>query len=73
MAMTNQTVQCYRVQGGFRCLNPALPGKSTCAMHTARTEQAEGAMKCLCGASTVGAWTAGNHHGLHRCARVITR
>jgi hypothetical protein len=29
--------------------------------------------KCLCGAATVDAWTAGVHHGLHRCARVITR
>jgi hypothetical protein len=28
---------------------------------------------CCCGAATVGAWTAGNHHGAHRCARVLTR
>jgi hypothetical protein len=30
-------------------------------------------MKCLCGASVPGAWTAGVHHGAHRCARVVTR
>lgn len=28
--------------------------------------------RCLCGASTHDAWTAGVHHGARRCARVIT-
>ena len=27
---------------------------------------------CLCGAASPGEWTAGVHHGTHRCARVIT-
>jgi hypothetical protein len=27
---------------------------------------------CLCGAASVGDWTAGKHHGLHKCAHVIT-
>lgn len=27
---------------------------------------------CLCGAARAGSWTAGVHHGFHRCARVIT-
>ena len=29
--------------------------------------------RCLCGASKPDGWTAGVHHGLKRCARVITR
>jgi hypothetical protein len=27
---------------------------------------------CLCGEAWPDAWTAGVHHGAHRCARVIT-
>ena len=29
------------------------------------------AERCLCGASHPGLWTAGTHHGAHRCARVV--
>jgi hypothetical protein len=34
--------------------------------------QAPCAPRCLCGASRVGNWTTGVHHGAHRCARVVT-
>ena len=27
----------------------------------------------LCGASRPGLWTAGTHHGAHRCARVVSK
>ena len=27
---------------------------------------------CACGAACPGDWTAGTHHGVHKCARVIT-
>jgi len=29
-------------------------------------------LRCLCGAARPGDWTAGVHHGAHRCARVIS-
>ena len=29
--------------------------------------------RCLCGASHLDGWTAGVHHGAHRCARVVSK
>jgi hypothetical protein len=31
------------------------------------------APSCLCGAAKHGQWTAGVHHGAHRCARVVSK
>lgn len=28
--------------------------------------------KCSCGAAKPGDWTSGVHHGVHKCARVVT-
>lgn len=36
-------------------------------------QEAAGRVVCLCGGAEPGAWTAGVHHGVHRCARVVTR
>ena len=39
----------------------------------AERRQTPSVERCLCGASRPGLWTAGVHHGVHCCARVVSK